>query len=251
MTLAVAAAPAAAGMPWMALSFGMQVLGGLSGASQRRSQAQAQSIIDAANAEAANINRDSQNRVSAAASSLKSYATSINNQRQGTAVGAKINALTMNVARAMDQMSQGSTQQSLQAAEQLGAITAQAAASGTGGGSIDLVKSTLGLRRALQHNNLQRTIKMTQHDYKDRTQAAISELSQSFDPSTSVAAMDYGVTAPPLRMQGGEYLSALSKVDFSLLRDQSLEWFGSKQPAPTTAPSYSAGDIDYLSSVNL
>lgn len=233
---------------WMAAQFGMQLLGGMSANSKKKAQAQAQGTIDSANAYSSNLNRDSQNRVSAAASGLKAYATSINNQRQGAAVGAKINALTMNVARAMDQMSQGGTQQSLQAAEQLGAVTAQASAAGTGGSSIELIKSTLGLRRAMQQNNLQRTIKMTQHDYKDRTQAAISELSQSFDPTTSVAAMDYGVTVPPARMSGSSFMSSLSSVDFSLLRDQSFEWFSQPPEAPRELTS---GDIDYFSTVDL
>lgn len=227
-------------MTWMmAASFGMQLLGGMSASKTEKGMREAQGIIDRANADAANLNRDSQKRVSAAMTSLNSYTRSLNNQRAADAGGAKINALRTNVQRAMDQMATGNTQQQLQASEQMGQVSAMASAAGVGGSSVDIVKRTMTLRRNMQEQQLGQVMKATKSDFEAAQSAAIGELVGSQDMSVDIASMDYGVSQPTIRAMPNVLSDTIfnPKLDWSLLRDASFSMGGSSSTGgPMSAP---------------
>lgn len=207
--------------PWMLASFGMQLFSGASAAETRRAQIEAQSIIDSANADAANVTRKANNEVSAATTSLQNYARSLNNQRAGAAAGAKLDAIKVNAGRAMDRMVQTSVAGDVQAAEQFGQVAAAAAAAGVSGGSIDAVRRAMALRRGIQQEQLSRAQRQMTFDFDAQQKAALGELVGSMDIATSMASMDYGVSQPPVRFQGSAFKETLfnPKLDWTLLRD--------------------------------
>lgn len=86
---------------------------------------------------------------SAAESSLARFTQSLANSRAMKAAGQQINAQTQNIAHMTDQAITGSAFQRLEAASALGEATAQAAAAGVGGSSIDTYKDTMRLRDAI------------------------------------------------------------------------------------------------------
>jgi hypothetical protein len=208
--------------PWMMASFGMQLLSGASASASRRAQIEAQSIIDRANADAANVTRKANNEVSAATTSLQNYARSLNNKRAGAAAGARIDAIKINAGRAMDKLTQTGVAHDVQSVEQFGQVVAAAAAAGVSGGSIDAVRRAMALRRGIQQEQLSRATKQTQFDFESQQSAAISDLVGSVDIATSMASMDYGVSQPPVRFmssRGQDLLNILPKLDWRDLRD--------------------------------
>jgi len=220
--------------PWMMASFGMQLFSGASAASTRRAQIEAQSIIDRANSDAANVTRKANNEVSAATTSLQNYARSLNNKRMGAAAGAKINAIKVNAGRAMDRLTQTGISNDVQAAEQFGQVAAAAAAAGVSGGSIDAVRRAMSLRRGLQQEQLTRAGKQQAFDFAPQQDAAISELVGSVDIATSMASMDYGVSQPPVRMMSNVMQETLfnPRLDFKLLRDGLYSQPAASEPWP-------------------
>lgn len=207
--------------PWMMASFGMQLFSGASAAASRKAQVEAQSIIDRANSDAANVTRKANNEVSAATTSLQAYARSLNNQRAGAAAGAKLDAIKINFGRAMDRVTQTRVGEDVQAVEQFGQVAAAAAAAGVSGGSIEAVRRTMALRRGIQHEQLARAQRQTAFDFESQQKAAIGELVGSMDIATSMASMDYGVSQPPVRFQGNTFQETLfnPRLDWTLLRD--------------------------------
>lgn len=143
-------------------------------AKQQAMWTQAQNTIDTANTGAENtVNaqtvasnnaiRLAQNAVSAANASASNMQRSIGNQVKLTKLGQQSNTMEENIARTADATVRGSISARLTAATQLGALSAQAAAAGTGGGSVEALKSALNIQQT--NADEQRTTQATQQSY--------------------------------------------------------------------------------------
>jgi len=117
---------------------GLGLLGGLS----TGLNAYSKNAAAEAAAESANKIRDAQNMVERSKRSLAATVRDINNDRLIEAGAKQLDTLTTNAIRMQDSMTNGNFEQSIKDAERLGAVSAQAAASGLGGTSIAAISST-------------------------------------------------------------------------------------------------------------
>lgn len=105
----------------------------------------ARHITAQANIDAKRITTASGNKKRGAIASEQATVQSIGNQRKLDAGGRDVNNITENVGRNLDAATYGKLGARVQAAEQLGASVAEAAAAGVGGSSIDAYNQTMKL----------------------------------------------------------------------------------------------------------
>jgi len=115
-------------------------------------------IIEQSKIDAARITQKSGNEKSGAISALQRGSAAIGNQRVLDAAGSQINDISGNIARNLDAAAQGNFMSRIQAAEELGASTAMAAAAGVGGSSVEAYNNTMRLNRAMQEEDAQRSV---------------------------------------------------------------------------------------------
>lgn len=142
-------------MWWMALAqAGMSLANGFGQSSLQRAEYKAQRTLDKAEYESKEKIRKASNEFGRAQGSLANWMRSVSNQRTVEAAGDAYNAMSTNLGRTMDQAVTGSLQRRIQAAEQMGAISAQAAAAGVGGSTVDLINGTMRLRNAMLNEEI-------------------------------------------------------------------------------------------------
>lgn len=108
----------------------------------------AQNLVNQTYADATNAERTATNAVAAAQASLADTNRSIQNWTRETQLGNQSDSLNLNLARTAQAMVRGTIDQRLQASEQTGALRAQLAATGTGGGSSAALLSSLNIQQS-------------------------------------------------------------------------------------------------------
>jgi hypothetical protein len=141
-------------MAQAAIAVGMSLADSYVGGKNRESE----NIVNRSNVAADNLMRASNNKLSAAAGSLRRYNQSVSNQRALTQTGQAQQAAIVNYERHRDAAASGNFEAQVQMAEQAGQQAAASAASGITGGVADMVNATSSLRNArLQQIILDRT----------------------------------------------------------------------------------------------
>lgn len=173
--------------------------------------ASANKIVQKANAEAANKVRKAQNEVRASGTSLaaamraQSYRAVLTNAGEADEGGAEL------IARTQEAWTRGQFEQGIKGAEMLGAFTARAAASGTGGASVLAVSNTLRLQQArLAERSEERQDETMYELIKQRSgvmPAAVSRL----DFSPLVAGLDQSQNYVPETSGGMSLLASLAE----------------------------------------
>lgn len=223
----------------MLAQFGLGIANSFLKAKSEAGMVKAQRVIDAANARAQNLLREGENEKRAAFNALANYTKSINNQRAMRAGGEQITAMSENFNRLLDASTKGALQSQVANAEELGRLSAQAAWSGVGGSTNEMIERTLRLRQAAQEH--ERTTAMGQRSYefgKQRAQAT-RNLAEGLDYRYELAGMDYGINQAPYRATPDLFTAALSGADFSLLRDSFAKVPKQGQPQATGFKSFS------------
>lgn len=126
------------------------IMAGMSVAQGMKQQGEAEiaKLTDESNTRVANIIREGNNKLAAAQGSLARYMQSRANQVHLKNTGKAIEAVTTNMLRLRDVASTGALDRRVAAAEELGAVQAQAGAAGIGGGTVAMINSTVNLRHA-------------------------------------------------------------------------------------------------------
>jgi len=202
------------GMMWAAIAqVGLNILAGREQYKLAKAQYKAQKTIDDANFEASETIRKASNELGRAQGGLKNWITSVSNQRMIEAAGSEYNALGENIGRHLDQMATGSLQRRVQASEQLGALTAQAAAAGVGGATTDLINGTLRLRNLMVNHEIEKQQGQATYDMLAQRAGILSNAYDSWDYSMVLDSANLMADTKPIRMapSGTTYLlNALS-----------------------------------------
>jgi hypothetical protein len=186
------------------IQMGMQAVGGAAKAELANATNAANYTLDKANVDASNLlattNADNANMLRYAGNgfliaqaNLANTQRSISNNQKADAIGAQYGNQQTNVQRQFDSMNRGSLEQQISNAATLGAMQADSAARGVGGGSAAIMRTTM-----LQTQGRQRTQqadKQTSMTF-DAHLASVGIMRNmvfSQDQSQSVANLDYGV----------------------------------------------------------
>lgn len=107
---------------------------------------------------AARVRIESANNLRASNAALQQWEQSYRNNKSLKYAGEQIANLNENLARSMDEATYGRAMSRLQAAEEVGANMAAAAAAGVGGSTIDAFRSTMSLTSAMQEEQMDRAL---------------------------------------------------------------------------------------------
>lgn len=139
----------------MAAMLGVQFLGNALGGLGQREQAKAQArltkaenLVNKANTEAANTIRKANNELGAAVGSLNRFRQAANNRQIMRQYGQEQEQIQTNLSRAMSDLRRGAMEERLDTAFELGSLAAYAAAAGVGGGSKNVLNSTIRMTNA-------------------------------------------------------------------------------------------------------
>lgn len=170
-----------------------QIGGAIAQSYFQNSIARSQRRVEQANAEARNTVRGGQNVQRVAESNLSALVRQINNQRRLDATGEQAEAIGSTAIRAQQAFTSGQFEQALRLSESLGAASAQAAAAGVGGSTVEAVNSLLAGRAARLEQAQAEAQGQGQYDlYRQR--AGILEAGvQSLDFSPLTTNIDRGV----------------------------------------------------------
>ena len=141
--------------------------------------------------DAARITQKSGNELRGAQTALQQFSASLANSRAMEAAGKQINASTENIARNLDASTSADLSLRIQAAEELGANVAMAAAAGVGGSSVEAYNQTLRLSQAMREEQGDRA---TRSDLINATMArgdALIEATAGLDNNVYRANLDY------------------------------------------------------------
>lgn len=237
---------------------GLGLLKGLSAWSNTR----ASNSLSSAQADAANLIRESQNKVRNAQSGLAASIRAMNETRALTAAGKQFNAAGENLARQQDSFTRGNFEAGLADAEKMGALQARGAASGTGGTAL----LAMSYSTSLQQGRMQqmRTEQQGQVTYDQAlVMAGIMPAAQnSRQFAAAGGGLDMGRNLP--NRQGNSLVAALaaglfSKADSLNVMLGSLEArngtaTGSQDSGATTSPVTQSNvygvDLDPFSGVS-
>lgn len=131
---------------------------------QQQGAAKAAKIADESNTRVNNIIRESNNMLAAATGSLSRYTQSRQNQEHLKNTGKELDAITTNMLRLQDAAQTASLERRVAAAEEAGAMSAAVGAAGIGGGTIQMLNSTMDLRSAMVEQLARDEQKQQQYD---------------------------------------------------------------------------------------
>jgi len=157
-----------------------------------------QNLLNETNAAAANKVRGANNKVAVAQTRLSNTLRSIGNQAKLEAGGDAIAALNTNLIRLQDRAANGSLNQGIAAAEQLGAVHAQAAAMGVGGTSSAMLHQTMQLAHARAETTQQQQNQYQTYDMLAQRAGIKHNMVMALDQGQDFAPLDYGVDTAPL-----------------------------------------------------
>lgn len=157
-----------------------------------------QNLINQTNADAANAMRKANNGFAAAQAALSNLTRSLGNQSKLDAGAAHLDALTTNIVRLQDAATQGSLDQQLRAAEQLGAVRAAAAASGVGGTTARMLQSTMAMTAARAQTQTDQKVAYQTYDMLQQKAGLARNVIMSLDEGQTFAPIDYNTNVAPL-----------------------------------------------------
>lgn len=131
---------------------------------QQQGAAKAARIADESNTRVNNIIRESNNILAAASGSLSRYMQSRQNQVHLKNTGKELEAITTNMLRLQDAAQTGTLERRIAAAEEAGALSASVGAAGIGGGTVQMLNSTMNLRSAMVEQLARTEQKQQQYD---------------------------------------------------------------------------------------
>lgn len=156
-----------------------------------RGTARAQNIlIDAQNQADLALN-EANNRLTAINASFQRVVQSLNNQRQLKAAGEAYNASSSNITRMVDDFTRGGITRQLQASEEMGAVAAQAAATGTGGATQDLIARTAAFQVAVTEQVVSRAQGLAAYDAHTAKASIMSSALEGMDMSPVMETINY------------------------------------------------------------
>jgi hypothetical protein len=159
-------------------------------------QTDASNLLAKDQADNTNALRAAGNDFAAAQAALSNTQRSIKNQQTSAAIGSQYNTHETNVIRMLDATVKGTVEQQIQSSAVLGALRADAAAKGVGGGSADIMRSTMRSTQARQANNAQEKVNTMSFDAMMASAGLRSNLIMSQDYGTTVANMNYQTAIP-------------------------------------------------------
>jgi len=157
-----------------------------------------QNLLGQTNADAANAVRGANNNLAVAQTRLSSTLRSMGNQAKLEAGGDAINALNTNLVRLQDRAANGSLNQQIMAAEQLGAVQAQAAAMGVGGTSAAMLHQTMQLAQARAETAQNQQAQYQTYDMLAQRAGIKHNMVMALDQGQDFAPIDYGINTAPL-----------------------------------------------------
>lgn len=156
-----------------------------------RGAARAQNIlIDAQNQADLALN-EANNRLTSVNASFQRVVQSLNNQRQLKAAGEAYNASSSNITRMVDDFTRGGITRQLQASEEMGALAAQAAATGTGGATQELIARTAALQVAVTEQAVSRAQGLAAYDARTAKASIMSSALEGMDMSPVMETINY------------------------------------------------------------
>lgn len=143
---------------WAALAaFAVQAIGGLGGREEAKAQGRltkAQNKIDKATNEGNNLIRDANNELASVVGSLNRFRQNANNRQIARNAGDQQETLYTNLRRSLGDLQAASLEDRLNSSFELGALAASSAAAGIGGGSKEVMNSTLRMAAARKQQAL-------------------------------------------------------------------------------------------------
>jgi hypothetical protein len=218
------------------------VAGGVAGAFSSWASANATSRVNKANADAANMVREGQNKQRAANSSLAATIRSMANNALLTAGGAATNSASESLARTQEAWTRGNFEQGLRGVEELGAWTARAAAAGVGGSSVQQVSYSMTLKQARMSERQQERQDEGTYDAIVARAGIMPAYSSRSDFSPNNVGLDYSRNQAADGAGGTGLLAMLTE---GLLRKApSLQVaLDSMNPGPVTPQTTTTGDF--------
>lgn len=168
----------------------------------------AQNTLAAVETAARNKVAGANNVLSAAVASLSNFSRSASNYWKAFNGGQQINANVTNMVRLQDKRAQGSLESTLRTAEQLGALTANAAARGVGGASANMLHSALALTSARGATRTEDQYKELSYDMLLQRSSLASGTVLSLDEGQTFAPMDFTQSVAP------QVIAPIWKADF-------------------------------------
>jgi len=160
--------------------------------------AYAQNLLGQTNADAANMVRGANNKLAVEQSRLSNKLRSMGNQAKLEAGGDAIGALNTNLVRLQDRAVNGSLNQRIQAAEQLGAMQAQAAAMGAGGTTAAMLHQTMQLAQSRAETAQHQQAQYQTYDMLAQRAGIKRNMVMALDQGQDFAPIDYGINTAPL-----------------------------------------------------
>lgn len=177
----------------MLAMMGLQAVMGLSAGYSAAQAAGRQTLINKANADAANLVRGARNELVVAKGRVARANQAENNKRTLTQGGRTAEAAAINYRRVRDSSITEDFEGQIRMAEQAGAAIASQALAGVGGSVVDMVNGTTALRNArLQYAQKQR-MKAADYDAAQAQTDIKRATIQSLDDSSIIDDLDYNV----------------------------------------------------------
>lgn len=171
-------------------------------------------LVNETNANIQNALKGENNALLAARAALGNYQKSAKSEAILRSAGSKYNAGQTNLARVADNVAGGSLERRIQAAEAQGELTASFAASGTGGGSQQMLKAALAGTMARREVRIKETDRLRRYD-------AVAQLSGIMPGA--VQAIDQGQVFVPVdatKVIPKKVLTPMWQADFMPTRRQ-------------------------------
>lgn len=212
---------------------------GIAGAISSWGTSSANAIVAKANAAAANKIREAQNIQRASGLSLAATMRGITDKRILGAAGDATNSASEFMARTHESWTRGNVEQGLRDMEQLGALTARAAAAGVGGSSVNAVSYSMRLQQARLSERTAEKQDETDYELIKQRSGIMPAATSRLDLSPLSANMDYSTNAVAEGSSGNLFASLLEGL---LRKKDSLQV--ALDSIPRDAPTYpTTGDF--------
>ncbi len=159
--------------------------------------------------DAARITQKASNEKNAKFSDLQRFSASLQNSSALDSAGTAIGDITGNIARNLDAAAYGRLQERVQAAEELGANSAMAAAAGVGGSSVEQYNSALRLNRDMANEQNERAVNSDLYLASQSKGNTLRAAVASFDNNVYAADLDFTQYVDHKKMGGFSKLLAI------------------------------------------
>lgn len=170
----------------------------------------AEHIRAQAEIDAKRLTQKARNENQAAQSGLANFSRALSNKRQMDAAGSSINAITENIGRNLDAAATGNLARRIQTSEELGAMSAVAAAAGVGGSTIEQFNQQVHFTEAIQQEQIDRAIKSDLYLTASEKANVLTNATAGQDLSQSFANLDFTQYVDHQKMGGMQKLLTLA-----------------------------------------